>query len=124
MGIVYKFDTEVRLIQPLEADKYDLWYFDENSGRLVLYRSPKATPYYTVQIYQMNNTIYGILYKTTFYKKLTLGLTHSTFNESFIVFRKKGSRKYFLYDVRRGSFPGQFVVPETDSCVPNELTAK
>jgi hypothetical protein len=104
-------------VPPLIAIKYDLWYFDETSGRILLLKVPTTTPYYQVVVYNLGSHFYCILYKSDFYHKITGWYPNK--HQQFVSFYYTSNmqvQNIFLYDVTKGSFSGQLSIPTSGPC--------
>jgi hypothetical protein len=97
----------------------DIFHFDKRSGkRIIVWKPPITSPYYSVLVYQLNSNNFSILYKTRFYAKHRIGLSTGLY-KTFILFHYKSTQtrwKNVFYDITKGTFEGKVVIPRKDAC--------
>jgi hypothetical protein len=116
--IRYQLERREPIIPPCIVINGQLFY-DELTGRIVIYLFPTSTsPYYNVLMYKRNAIFYSVLYNTSFFNRKIGEIVHNGFYKHFITFYYISKTKYspVLYDLAKGTFSGTFVVPTNDIC--------
>jgi hypothetical protein len=102
----------------LVAEIYDMWYFDEKLGSVILLKNPTTSPHWTLMVYRLSRRAYRVLYTNRFlgiFSGLCPLLNYRHFL-GFFHMPKKARMQCFLYDAAANTFPGSLVIPIKDSC--------
>jgi hypothetical protein len=98
------------------------WYFDQ-SDSLVIVESPTTTPFYHVLVYKQIKRCYRIVCNTSFSRHvgedsvIEYDAHYKQFLPMKYVSHSKSKRVLFdLFDVMKGTFSGNLVIPANDIC--------